>query len=208
DATAAHIADKPVSRATGANLVYIAYTSGSTGTPKGVMVMHESLAARVAAMVGEYGLGPAHRMLQFVSLGFDAAAEEIFPALASGASLALRKDMTSVSAADLLAACEPSNVTALHIPPAYWSQIVDGLVASDRPVPRWVKLFITGGESVPPDKLLTWLRRAEHPSRFINAYGPTEATITATVYEAALDRGPECRRVRVPIGRPLSDTPV
>lgn len=68
---------------TGDAAAYVIYTSGSTGTPKGVVVEHRNLAARVAWMAGEYGLGPDDTVVQFASLAFDTHAEEIYPALAS-----------------------------------------------------------------------------------------------------------------------------
>ena len=72
------------------NLAYVIYTSGSTGHPKGVMVEHRSIANYVRAIADLVELKAADRVLQFASLSFDTAAEEIFPCLATGATLVLR----------------------------------------------------------------------------------------------------------------------
>src|SRR6185503_10313461 len=71
------------------DLAYVLYTSGSTGTPKGVAVTRGAVAARVAAMVDLYRLTPADRVLQLASVNFDTHVEEIFPALAAGATVEL-----------------------------------------------------------------------------------------------------------------------
>lgn len=93
---------------------YLVYTSGSTGTPKGVLVPHRALAARVAWMREGYGLGEADRVLHSASLSFDTSAEEIFPALASGAVLVTARPGAALS--DQLAEPYAAGVTVLDLP--------------------------------------------------------------------------------------------
>ena len=71
------------------NLAYVIYTSGSTGRPKGVAISHQSLVSHSLAVSAAYGLTTNDRILQFASISFDVAAEEIFSALLSGASIFL-----------------------------------------------------------------------------------------------------------------------
>ena len=66
------------------------YTSGSTGQPKGVMIEHRSIANYVRAITEIAGVHSRDRVLQFASMSFDTAAEEIFPCLTTGATLVLR----------------------------------------------------------------------------------------------------------------------
>ncbi|MBC3842419.1 AMP-binding protein [Streptacidiphilus sp. 4-A2] len=75
----------PVRRPEPGNLAYVLFTSGSTGEPKGVAVTHASLSIVVATMRRIYGLTAADRVLQFASLGFDIAVEEMYPTWSAGA---------------------------------------------------------------------------------------------------------------------------
>ena len=74
------------------NLAYVIYTSGSTGQPKGVMVEHRQQDNLLPAIHHAYGLTERDRVLQFVSMAFDVAAQEIFGTLTSGATLVLRNE--------------------------------------------------------------------------------------------------------------------
>ena len=188
------------------NLAYIIYTSGSTGQPKGVMVNQQSLLNRALSFIKNYGIDSNHRLYQFIPLSFDAAAEEIFPALLSGASLVLQRNPTDVLPGDLPQWGERFGVTTLHLPPAYLDQISNGSSISKDSDLSWSRLLITGGEGFSAERLGKWLRLAPN-SRFINAYGPTEATITSTIYQAPEDLS-SIEGMRVPIGRPIDHTQV
>jgi amino acid adenylation domain-containing protein len=184
------------------NLAYLIYTSGSTGRPKGVMVEHRALAQRVASMTEAYGISERDRILQFISLSFDAAAEEVFPALASGATLVVLPRPSSCSADDLQRECTREAISVLHLPVAYWHHLVDGLATSGQRMPSCLRALIVGGERPSAERLRRWSSCVESPCRVFNAYGPTETTITATVHEVgAADAG-----APPPIGRPLAGT--
>ncbi|MFC3978638.1 amino acid adenylation domain-containing protein [Streptosporangium jomthongense] len=182
-------------------VAYVIYTSGSSGTPKGVLVEHDGLAARVAWMTGEYGLGPDDRVVQFATLSFDTHAEEIYPALAAGARLELLPE-GAVTLPDLLATPEGSRVTVLDLPTAYWHHLVGQI--DEIAWPPALRLVILGGEELKADAVARWRERFGDRVRLVNTYGPTEATIIATAAEIA---GPGARvgeaGERPPIGRPI-----
>jgi amino acid adenylation domain-containing protein len=163
--------------ATGA---YVIYTSGSTGVPKGVVVGHRAFLGHVAAAVDLFGLSSDDVVLQFASLGFDVAQEEIWPTFATGATLAFHGDGVP-DTADLAAAVGDLGVTVLQLPTAYWR-----FLCADRGVaPRafaGVRMVIIGGENATAADT-----RAHRDSRLghttlVNGYGPTEAVITATAF--------------------------
>ena len=190
------------------NLAYVIYTSGSTGKPKGVAVHHQALVERIVALIEAYALAPTDRLLQFVSPSFDAFGEEVFTTLSCGASLVIDPRSSSYMAHDLFSLVERLDITVLHIPPAYWHQLVDELSRSRRLVSRQLRLFITGGESPSVEKLKKWAVMTDGRSRFVNAYGPTEATITSMVYEPRMDPNQIYLQTGVPIGRPIANTQI
>ncbi len=159
---------------------YMIYTSGSTGRPKGVQVSHGSLANFVAHCCEEFELTTTDRVLQFASISFDTAIEEILPTLVSGATLVLR-DETMIGSVDaFLQACADWGITLIDFPTAYWNVITQGLEEAEQSLPATVRLVILGGERARPEHLAEWLRCNPSGPRVLNTYGPTEATVVAT----------------------------
>lgn len=183
-------------------LAYVVYTSGSTGRPKGVMVEHRGLVNYVVAAARSFELKPDDRVLQFASLAFDTAAEEIFPCLMRGATLVLRPEGAAPTIADFLAASDRLGVTVWDLPTAYWHHLVSELVETDAAVPASVRLVIVGGERALPDRLAAWHRQTGGRLRLLNTYGPTETTIVALSCELDAAEA-SSNRARVPIGRPI-----
>ncbi|HEX2254138.1 MAG TPA: amino acid adenylation domain-containing protein, partial [Thermoanaerobaculia bacterium] len=178
-------------------LAYVIYTSGSTGKPKGVGVPHGAAAAHCRAVAEVYGLGPGDRVLQFASPSFDVSLEQILPALAAGARLVLREP-------DVLAPVELSDwmarqgLTVANLPTALWHRWVDDPRALAT-APRSLRLVMAGGEEMLAAGVASWHRSPLAGARLLNAYGPTEAVITATLHPPGGDGSS-----RVPVGRPLA----
>jgi amino acid adenylation domain-containing protein len=178
---------------------YVIYTSGSTGQPKGVVVPHRAIASFVRSAVESYGLAPGDRVLQFASISFDTSAEEIWPALASGATLVLRPEEMAASIPHFLRELARLDVTVLDLPTAFWHEMVAGLELEELGLPRGLRLVIVGGEEALADRFAVWHRRAGSTVRLVNTYGPTETTIVATRRDLS-DLSPGSL---VPIGRPI-----
>jgi amino acid adenylation domain-containing protein len=193
------------SGAEGENLAYIIYTSGSTGQPKGILVSHASLVNYTLAAIDIYGIDSTHRLLQFLSPSFDAFAEELYPTLCSGAALVMHRRPNELAPLELIDFCQQQSVTSLHIPPAYLNQMCEELARTGRSVPEQVKLLITGGESLTGEVVQKWRKVGGEQARLLHAYGPSEATVTATVHEV---QSAEERPGRVSIGRALGNVEV
>jgi amino acid adenylation domain-containing protein len=163
------------------HLAYVVFTSGTTGRPKGVAIEHHALASRIASMVALKRLAPGDRVLQFTSPSADSAGEEIYPTLASGAALVTLESPSRLSAVEFLGECERLAITVVHMPGAYWHEVA--AVAADRArIPPTLRQTFVGGERLRPERVHAWRTMMRPGDRFVNVYGPTEITITATTF--------------------------
>ena len=183
------------------SLAYAIYTSGSTGKPKGTLIPHRALAHFVDAARRVYGIDSEDRVLQFASVSFDASVEEIFPVLTQGGTLVLRPEAVETPMA-LLERCRRDGVTVLDLPTAYWHTLCRWLELGDGALPPQVRLVILGGEAVQRPHLESWWRLVGRDVRLANSYGPTEATVVATLSELS-SWHPASSTARIAIGRPL-----
>ncbi|KPA93874.1 non-ribosomal peptide synthetase, partial [Pseudomonas asplenii] len=171
-------ANPHVAHLTSRHLCYVMYTSGSTGKPKGVMLEHRSVCNQIGALQERYGLNPKDRVLQFATMTFDMSVEEIFGALLSGATLVLRSDAWIAGTAAFAALCEQYAITVANLPTVFWQQVArDAHV----PLPTSLRQFMIGGEAVGKQAVAQWFERETHRPALFNAYGPTEATVNASI---------------------------
>ena len=164
---------------------YTIYTSGSTGRPKGVPIDHGSIVNFVRVAAETYGYRPDDRVYQGLTLAFDFAVEEIWVPLVVGATLLPNQTGGSLLGQDLADFLTRQRATALCCVPTLLATLDDALPG--------LRLLIVSGEACPRDLVTRWHRPGR---RFLNAYGPTEATVTATLGQPR-PGGP------VTIGRPL-----
>ncbi len=187
---------------------YIIYTSGSTGKPKGVIISHGSVLNHNFSVKRIFDLTEKDRMLQFATINFDAAVEEIFPTLENGATLVLRNNERLISGADLLKLIREEQLTIVDLPTAYWHQWVNELEEMNETVPGSLKLVILGGDKASAEQVLKWNRLSGSKVRLLNTYGPTETTIISTAYEATDEDQSGDKAEEFPIGRPIDNTEV
>jgi amino acid adenylation domain-containing protein len=200
--------ENPANRLAPANIAYVIYTSGSTGRPKGVEILHRNLSNYIISAGQFFGLTPADRVLQFSSISFDTAAEEIFCPLTCGATLVLRNDSMLGSVSDFLATCGRWRITVLDLPTAYWHELTGRLFSERLTMPNEVRLVVVGGERALPERLTQWRACIGNRIRFCNSYGPTEATIGATIWELTDSFVAEDSFAEVPIGCPMPNVQV
>jgi amino acid adenylation domain-containing protein len=185
---------------------YIIYTSGSTGTPKGVVLGHHGLVNHSHASLGLYGLTNLDRVLQFSSISFDIAIEEIFPTWAAGGVLVFKPSNFSLGFAEFTDFVNREEITVLDLPTAYWHEWTNFLHENSRTaLPGKLRLVIVGGEKVTASGLARWQEKVGTTVRWINTYGPSEASVIATAFkpDVAAPAPPV-----VPIGRPIANTRV
>jgi len=176
---------------------YVVYTSGSTGTPKGVVVEHAAAAAHLAAFARVLRISPADRVLHSAAAGFDVFFEQLFLPLAAGAAVVLREG-EPWSPAAWAARAAGLGVTVANLPPAYWGEVA----AAGGALPG-LRLMLVGADAMPSAAVRGWREAVDTPARLLNAYGPTEAVVTATAYEVGAGYPDAHAGPVVPIGGAL-----
>jgi amino acid adenylation domain-containing protein len=187
--------------------VYVIYTSGSTGRPKGVILSHQGLVNHSLSAVDRYDLQPEDRVLQFFSVSFDGAVEEIFAPWLRGAALILPHKSVLSAALEFSQLLEDLEISILDLPTAFWQEWVNGLMASGGRLPQCLKAVIVGGEKAAAKTYATWSQMAQGSVRWYNTYGPTETTVVSTMYTPS-DQQTTDGKKEIPIGRPIANTRV
>ena len=181
----------PVPLTVSDNLAYAIYTSGSTGQPKAALLNHRGLCNMAPAMARAFGVTQNSRVLQFSSASFDASVSDIFVTLTAGATLVFPTEESLLPGPSFLARMREQAITEVLLPPSVLSGLPPGEVSP-------LKTVIAGGEECPAELVARWGKER----RFLNAYGPTESTVCATVAECREDGH------RPAIGRPIDNTRV
>lgn len=173
------------------NAAYVIFTSGTTGVPKGVTIEHRGLSNLVTAQVEAFEIDTHSRVLQFSNLGFDASVSEIFTCLTVGATLCIPTSEEMQPGPPLHKFIDTQCVTVATLIPAVWD------ILRENPLPTLATTVAAGSNCT--------ARIASHylpTTRFINAYGPTEATVCASWEPiSSIDQQPL-------IGRPLANTEI
>ncbi len=154
------------------NLAYLIYTSGSTGKPKGVLIQHSGLVHLTEDKIRVCQVNTNSCVLQFFSFSFDASIPEIIMALASGGKLCLASVETLLPGQDLLTLLREKNITHITITPS----ALTAIPVEDLPA---LEMVLVGGEAPSVELINHWSKNR----RFINAYGPTEITVNASMIE-------------------------
>jgi amino acid adenylation domain-containing protein/non-ribosomal peptide synthase protein (TIGR01720 family) len=147
---------------------YVIYTSGSTGIPKGVVVTHEGIGSLAASQEKHFELTEASRILQFASLNFDASFWELLMAISAGATLVLPEEQREGAALYDLLHSQRVTHALLPIPVLASMEEFDALP---------LEYLINGGEALSASTVARWSGGLQ----MVNAYGPTEATVCATI---------------------------
>ena len=200
-------ADNPRCAVSPEHLAYVMYTSGSTGTPKGVAVPHRAVVNLAFAVAQEYDLSPRDRVLQFGTPASDFSVEELFPTWFRGATAVVRPPGPVSTGGDFTRMLQDAGINVLHLPTAFWRNWVADLRLSGSALPSSLRLVTIGGERPQPAEVAAWRERARGSLRWFNTYGPTEATVEATLHEATAPSAgnPEAE---LPMGRPIANVQV
>lgn len=167
------------------NPAYVIYTSGSTGKPKGIRIDQGAICHFLRSENSQLGIREDDRVYQGFSVAFDMSFEEIWISYLVGATLWIAPKELATDPEALPKALIEHGITVFHAVPTLLA-----LFAQDVPTLRLINL---GGEACPESLAARW---ANDHRQLFNTYGPTEATVSASLAELRPGQP-------VTIGRPL-----
>jgi amino acid adenylation domain-containing protein len=153
------------------NIAYLIYTSGSTGKPKGVAVAHQNLSSLISAQCERLQLKPGTTTFQHFSFGFDASVWE-WIMLTAGSRMVMARPV-ELAGEDLKQLMEKFEIEVMVITPSILRTIPPGGLSK-------LHTLCIGAEFVSADLVQTWAPGR----RLFNCYGPTEATVVATMSDS------------------------
>jgi amino acid adenylation domain-containing protein len=172
------------------NLAYAIYTSGTTGNPKGVLIEHAGLVNTLLNQVEKLNLSHQDKVLAISPLSFDASIWEIGGALISGAEVILATQKQKTSIKILTKLMQESQATIATFTPSFLRLIPKTALTS-------LRCLISAGEACSRELL----KKIHKKCAFYNAYGPTEASICATMGQCH-------SREKISLGNPLKNVSI
>ena len=151
---------------------YMIYTSGSTGVPKGIVITQANICHYLRSANEIYALTKDDVVFQGASVAFDLSMEEIWVPYLVGATLFVATPAMMGEADRLPDIMDKAGVTVLDTVPTLLGLLPRDIAS--------LRVIILGGEACPPSIAATWCRAGRH---IYNSYGPTEATVVATIAE-------------------------
>ena len=176
------------------NLAYVIYTSGSTGRPKGVEIPHRAVVNLLGSLRQRPGLSPHDVQVVVASLSFDLSVSSIFLPLSVGARAVIVSEEVAADGVAFSRLLDEVGATAMEATPATWRLLL-GAGWSGRASLK----IISAGDALPRTLANQLLSRGQV---LWSLYGPTEATVTTTVYRVEPGNDP------VYLGEPIENAEI
>lgn len=183
---------------------YVLFTSGSSGVPKGVVVGHRALVNNMRWAHRRFAMGPDDVMAFMGALSFDITVHQLLAALTCGARLAIVPPGEQLDPEFLACTLREERVTMLHLVPALLQMLVD---EPEFALNGSLRAVISVGEAL-SNRLRRRFQEVQKAVLY-NGYGPTEATMYATLFDCTTEGGTTDARwvaqLDVPIGTALDN---
>jgi amino acid adenylation domain-containing protein len=147
---------------------YAVFTSGSTGKPKASVIEHRSFRSAAQAHSQALRLHEGSRVLQFASYAFDASIVEILTTLLVGGCICIPNEIDRTRR--LSEVIQDMRVTWTLLTPSVARVLKPGQVQT-------LETLVLGGEGMSENDVRLWSPHVH----LINAYGPSECSVVATV---------------------------
>jgi amino acid adenylation domain-containing protein/non-ribosomal peptide synthase protein (TIGR01720 family) len=160
---------------------FLIYTSGSTGKSKGVQVSCTSLDTHLNSLSTVFPYLGEENILHFTNFSVDTALEQLLMGLMQGATIIIKPDELWDSRTFWSKVAE-HQITCVDLPPSYLVTMMAEQGSASLFLQSTLKYIVLGGESFPEAVAEFWQQNGLWGKiELWNAYGPTEATITATL---------------------------
>ncbi len=183
---------------------YVLFTSGSSGVPKGVVVGHRALVNNMCWAHRRFAMGPDDVMAFVGALSFDITVHQLLAALTCGARLAIVPPGEQLDPEALACTLREERVTMMHLVPALLQVLVEEPAFA---LNSSLRAVISVGEAL-SNRLRRRFQEVQEAVLY-NGYGPTEATMYATLFDCTTGGGTNDARwaaqLDVPIGAALDN---
>lgn len=181
--------------------LYIIYTSGSTGHPKGVVIPHRAVIDCMEEMAEAMEMCEKNSLLNVANFYFDASVPDIYNTIFNGCTLHIVDKRTEMNPLKMLKYISENRINTLIWVPSNLIFIANTPFLSKVDVSCLENIFFCG--EVLPIKYLNIWRKKVPMAKYVNYYGPTEATYACTYY--VVEREFENDEL-LPIGHPCKNT--
>lgn len=180
--------------------LYVIFTSGSTGKPKGVITSHQSLICYIEAYASVMNIESDDVMGNQSPLDYIAAIRDIYLPLYTQASSVIIPTEFFMQPDVLFEYMDSHGVTSVGWSVSAFTVLCSLGAFKGRGINRLKKVCFSG--SIMPASTLGIWQSNLPDARFVNQYGPTEATASCTYYE--VDHRVEEGEI-LPIGKPYKN---
>lgn len=192
--------DKVMDNATDLDAAYIMYTSGSTGTPKGVTISHRAVLDYTKWFTDTFDINSNSIIGMQSAFHFDNSVFDMFAALYTGCATVIIPEILFMYPEKLFDFMKEEKISVIFWVPTVMISVANSGVLKQKKLEE-LKLILFAGEVMPIRQLNEWI--ASYPQcKFVNMYGPTEATDIVLYY--VVDREYSLNET-LPIGIPCAN---